>query len=243
MLRLRQRSRIFGLFKSTEVVEIVEDGGHVVGVQTQEGFHLEESGQVGLTGQVMDSVHGGSLAGAIVRISGTELLDTTDANGWFEIPGVRRGDYLLAFSHPVLDTLRMPDPSRFVQVPAADRVTLLGVPSRSTVLRSVCPEQDPRWTRGVLWGTVTDAHGPSAGAVIRVAFGSNELQGGGRMTTDESGTFTICNVPPRTMTVEASKGILKEVVTLRMPENGFLRLDLHLARTTNPGPAERRVYR
>ncbi|MGD2122959.1 MAG: hypothetical protein PVJ76_14495, partial [Gemmatimonadota bacterium] len=41
--------------------------------------------------------------------------------------------------------------------------------------------------------------------------------------TDESGTFLFCNVPSGEMTIEASIGSLREVFTIRMPENGFLR--------------------
>ena len=228
MPRFRERRRILGLFRSTEIHEIVEEGGQVVDVRTEGGFRLTETHRGELVGEVLDSIHGTLLAGAVVRISGTNWQDTTDVAGKFQIRDVGRGDYLVAFSHPFLDTLGIPDPSRKVQAPT-DQPVLLGVPSRATVLRSFCPGFSAASIRGVLWGVAQDGTGPVSGVKVEVSFELNGVPNRGAAITGDTGSFRFCEVPPGEITVRATKGDLIRSITLSMPEKGFVRLDIDIA--------------
>src|SRR4051812_48823639 len=59
----------------------------------------------GVLGIAVDSIHGGPLVGATVRISDLGRETTTDAKGYYRIDSVPPGQYRISLHHPLLDTL------------------------------------------------------------------------------------------------------------------------------------------
>lgn len=59
-----------------------------------------------ITGRVFEGATGRSLQGAIVRVAGTTVMDTTDADGRFTLSGVPPGRVAVEFDYVGLDPLR-----------------------------------------------------------------------------------------------------------------------------------------
>ena len=227
MPRFREGRRLFGLLRDTEVVEIVEEGGRVLEVRTRGGLPLTEEDEEELAGLVVDSIHGGSpLAGAVVRLSGLPVSDTTGAGGRFHLAGLPAGAHLVTMSHPLLDTLGAGEPARAVSLPV-DRPVRLAVPSRETVFRLTCPGLSTASRSGVLWGTVSVPGVPVDGLPMELRYiPLRGREGSTEITTDEEGFYRVCGVPAGEITIEVPLPDRTITRTLVMPEKGFVRVDL-----------------
>ncbi len=113
-----------------------------------------------IRGEVFDSLAGGRLEGANVRVRGTGLGTTTDRRGRFRLDSVPAGRVVLLVDHPALDSAGLSDLPTGVAV-AAGRTTQvrLAVPSLRTLSGAACG-RDPgpaSGDSGIVFGAVRDA--------------------------------------------------------------------------------------
>ena len=165
-----------------------------------------------LAGAVLDSASGDGLAGARVRLLGTGLEVTTDANGRFAIPGVLLGSYELDVHTASLDSLNT---SRRLPVSFAEGDARLEVrvPSVRQVIGSICGAAAGRGdSTGILIGRVGLRDSPTVANAVVVAEWTAPSQAGHVAAPDmgaslgrrvevhaaPNGAFRICGLPVNT---------------------------------------------
>lgn len=192
-----QQVEAYALHETTsEVLELHVAGGTRPLVRADSG----RSGA--LAGEVYDSVHARPLAAARVYLSGTVYAATADADGRFRIAGVPAGRYVVAFDHPVMDSL----PARPAPVEAAvpaggEAAVVLAVPGAGELRRRACPADRPGVRHPVVFGRVRGADGL---VVVRVIW--QEIEGQAPRLTirqqamdvpvDVGGRFVVCTPLP-----------------------------------------------
>jgi hypothetical protein len=157
-----------------------------------------------VAGMVVDSLRGGSLRGALVRIEPGVREVTTDANGMFVLDSIAPGQHRVRILHPILDTIGVALVTPEFTVTAGQRWSIdVGVPSARTLLDLLCPRpqllrgpgavigfvRDPDTDAVIDSATVslvyvrTDATGFIADTIVRTA------------VPDAAGRFRICGLP------------------------------------------------
>lgn len=158
-----------------------------------------------LDGIVVDSVRGGALRRAAVRIAGTSRFAFTDSLGRFRVDSVPTGSHNVELFHDVLDTLGVrvyTPPVEFA--PGATVEIALGVPSARTIIGAKCRSSAD--DAGAIFGVVLDAEReePVPGAEVRLSWVelSVDRESGIRYepqrrttTTDGEGRFRFCYLP------------------------------------------------
>ena len=157
-----------------------------------------------LAGVVVDSVRGGPLRGAAVRVEGTQRFAFTDSLGRYLVAGVPEGRHSVELYHELLDTLGVRVFTPPLDFSAGVTVTLaLGVPSPATIIRAKC--RSSASDAGAVFGVVLDADSeePLADAEVQISW--TELSVGREVisyqpqqrtaTTDASGRFRLCYLP------------------------------------------------
>ncbi|MCE9578785.1 MAG: SusC/RagA family TonB-linked outer membrane protein [Deltaproteobacteria bacterium] len=174
----------------------------VVAIYLQKKTPLPPATRV-ISGLVRDGATNAPLAGAIVKVQGTELGATTDDDGVFVIPSVAAADVVL-------------------EIAAADHnATVTTVPSTASSTRvALAPTTPPpppvetpvAPTSRTVRGKVTeDASGdPVPGAAVTLVGTTNTV------LTDETGAFAIEGVPLTDVSLAVEAGGFK-TVTLRAP--------------------------
>lgn len=158
-----------------------------------------------LRGVVVDSVHGGELAGATISVQGTAVLVFTDSLGRYRADSVPAGEYRVALFHPLLDTIGIvvvSPPTRFA---AGDTVELdLAIPSAATIVAAKCGRGDGASAAAL--GQVLDAITGQPVEGARVILGWVEMavsrETGFRndpkqrvAVSDTEGHFELCGLP------------------------------------------------
>ncbi|MGW8266804.1 MAG: carboxypeptidase regulatory-like domain-containing protein [Longimicrobiales bacterium] len=236
---------------------IREVGGEVARVEDQGGRIVLQAERATLSGVVLDETGIEPLAGATVRIVGTQSSAVTGPDGSFTLPGLSEGVYAVGFSHPSLPTLAgFPEPVE-VELESGRVVSVRMVaPSPTQILAAACGDEEPPEGSTVLTGLVTDGETgePIPGAVVRVLWtgyrfrGTGVARGGeGRFQTlmamqgeglqgqtDASGRYLACTVPgDHPLRVEAEMDNLSsEILSVRIPpETEFFQQDLSILRS------------
>jgi Carboxypeptidase regulatory-like domain len=157
-------------------------------------------------GTVVDSIRGGYLIGAVVRVNGTSLAAMTDSLGRFRIDDVSPGSHQLELIHPLLDTLGMVLKTPSMSFKAGEIGSIrLSIPSASTVVAAKCPaaarSAGPAAAIGMVLEADTDA--PAVGA--RVSLDWVDIEAIGKAfrrspqkrtaTVQSDGSFRICGLP------------------------------------------------
>lgn len=118
-----------------------------------------------LVGTIYDSLIGGGLPGAVVRVEGTHDSVVTDGSGRFELAVRASGDQTVVVVHPKLGLLR-DVPRRQVLLSLSDTTTVsFATPSLQTFVRAYCGP--PRERAGVVGLTFGPDSVPAAGLDIR----------------------------------------------------------------------------
>lgn len=212
-----------------------------------------------VSGVAVDSVRGGFLRGAIVRIAGQGLNSTTDSAGRFRIQNIPAGEYRLEVIHPLLDTLGifLQTPEREAK-PGDSSFIILAIPSPSTLAERKCSAADRKLGSAMILGTVFDAdtEDPSVGAKVWIDWTDYALGGKSVRATPQirssivgsDGRFRICGVPDDLVAgVTTARGrdttaALQVNLTAGLAIVSFhLSRDDSLARSDSPGNAARRV--
>ncbi|MBA3853195.1 MAG: hypothetical protein C0503_02205 [Gemmatimonas sp.] len=176
----------------------------------------ELQAQARIDGVLIDSTRSlAPLANAEVVLMADGRRATTDGRGRFTFSDVPAGVQRVAYAALWMDSVGVPVVVREVAVPANGRVRVaLSTTARSTLERQACGTSlEP--DIGLLVGEVRDALGglPAAAVVVearwterRLGRGLNEVHAVATVdTTDDSGRYALCGVPPNVgVTVSAS---------------------------------------
>lgn len=188
---------------------------------------LAQASTGSVQGVVYDSLTSRPLAGAMVEVSGTTQMVTTDKQGRFRIDSLSPGSHRVSFSAIELDSIGLFGFAREVQVRAnaTERVTL-ATPSFRTMYAQLCaPIEKPVRDSAIVFGTVTNA---ATGARVDSArvqfswFGVVTDKRGVRMEetarearSGSNGDYGICGLPSdlslttRALTKDAASGIVQ----------------------------------
>ncbi|MBA3657745.1 MAG: hypothetical protein H0W69_10385, partial [Gemmatimonadaceae bacterium] len=158
-------------------------------------------------GAVVDSLHGGWLAGAEVTITGSTTVALTDSLGRFRFDSVSPGIKQVGVFHPLLESLGISLGSHPFKIGSDSiGVLMLGVPSARSLLRQLCNVRTGEKTSGVMMGRVIDPDlgTPVQGSRVTFRWTDYEVKRRKRLNlapqtvvsvTDESGTFKACGLP------------------------------------------------
>lgn len=192
------------------VHRIREEGGEVREIASVTGDVIARSGTATLVGRVQDEEAGAPLAGALVRLSGTDHRATTDDHGRFELPDLPTGSYTVTFEHPTLTRYQVtPEPTTVALSAGRTESLDLVLPGdfRLTRLRQRCAAAGPDTAlapdTGIIAGEVRNARTgePLRGVTVRVLWeryalevGVREHRHGVEARTDRGGGFLVCGV-------------------------------------------------
>jgi len=156
-----------------------------------------------LQGFVIDSVHNGPLAKAVVLVEGASRQTMTDIDGRFIIDSIHAGQHRIMVLSPVLDTLglsmRTP-PYTFT----ADKTNELdlSIPSPERIATAICPSAQRMRGPAAMVGFVRDpdTKEPAIGSKVQLVYYEADLIGRKQMrqreaTVDSSGLYKICGLP------------------------------------------------
>ncbi|HEU4642010.1 MAG TPA: carboxypeptidase regulatory-like domain-containing protein, partial [Gemmatimonadaceae bacterium] len=153
----------------------------------------------------------------------------------FVLDSVPEGTYQIGFFHPTLDSLGITPPTRTVSVRRGDSVFVeLGVPSMTTIVRAICPDNATGADKGLLLGSVRDAAtdapiggahvvlmwtGLSVGntAVVKVPQAVN-------VPTSADGFYRACGLPADTRVMAQARVPGKQQsgwIEVKVPGNGL----------------------
>jgi hypothetical protein len=191
-----------------------------------------KAGRATILGLVVDSLHGGYLVGAEVMVEGQANTVVTDSTGRFEVGGLMPGTYRVGIFHPVLDTLGIALATRRFHVgPDSASITVLGVPSATTLVAQWCPSRANAEGNSAVVGQVVDPESrrPVAGADVSLSWADftsdkkKKIQMTPRVlraTTDTLGKFRLCGLPSALeANLEAKRGSLRtSEVTIALGE-------------------------
>lgn len=171
-----------------------------------------------LHGVAVDSLRGGLLDGALIRVAGTTRMGVTDSLGRFRIDSVPAGSHSVELFHSLLDTLGMrvrTEPVTF----GADSLVLLviGIPSGLTIVGAKCGTAAT--DQGAIMGMIlsADTDQPLAGVNVRLSwtrlsvgeFGVREEPHQNVVLSDAGGRYKFCGLPNElaaTLSAERSRG-------------------------------------
>jgi hypothetical protein len=183
----------------------------------------EPTGAGIVTGSVYDSIARVVLRGAFVQYVGADdslrsrgYSARTDSSGRYVIRDIPPGRYLAGF-FTTDDTLGIETGPRVVDVRAGEQLVNLATRSPSTVIRSMCPQNEPADSAGLLIGHVRDADADEAvvDATVVLEWSETVIEGTSmrqriaRLTdqTRGPGWFAICGAPSDALlTAFAAKG-------------------------------------
>lgn len=157
-----------------------------------------------IRGTVIDSLHGGLLAGALVRVDNGPREAITDQYGQYHIDSVPPGQHRLVVIHPLLDTLGVSLVTPTMTFGAGDQhVVDLAVPSGETLVGIFCPPARRALGPGALVGNVRDADTEAAAEGAKVSLLWYESDPLGLKKTPrvreaiigKEGTYRICGLP------------------------------------------------
>lgn len=157
-----------------------------------------------LQGFVLDSIHDGGLANAVIIVEGTGRTGVTAPDGRFRVDSVPVGKHRIMVMHPLLDTLgvvmRTPDPFDFkTGVNPLD----LSLPSGERLASVFCTPAQRQRGPALMLGFVRDPdnNGPAIGAKVSLVYQGTDIIGRKQpstvreMAVDSTGLYRICGLP------------------------------------------------
>jgi len=190
--------------------------------------------RLALSGTVVDSMSGGTIAGARLRLNGTSALGTTDSRGRFVLPGVLFGEYTMEVRTSSLDSVNAAHqiPVMFTDSSAS---IVLRVPNATQLLSLVCGGRQLEWP-GIVVGSVGSGgdSGPPRNAKVIAEWTQAFMPTGAQAVervgsrrqslathTDSNGTFRLCGVPvDNPISLTAGDGGGAAPVIVRIPPKG-----------------------
>ena len=160
-----------------------------------------------LQGFVVDSIHDGGLAKAVVIVEGTGRQAVSQADGRYRIDSIPMGKHGIMVMHPVFDTLGLGAAVRYGQMTFSQPEQTFDpfVPSGERVASVLCTPAMRNLGPAVMVGLVRDpdTQGPAAGAKVQLVYTPADPIGLGRKMpprvreaqVDSVGFYHICGLP------------------------------------------------
>jgi hypothetical protein len=199
-----------------------------------------------ITGTVWDSTMGHPLALTMVQAVRADSPSVVrvvraDERGVFVVDSLDAATYLVAPTHPRLDSLGIEQLVRRVVVKAgAETRTRLTVPSARTLTERMCGASATRGQLGYARGIIRDAarNRGAARGTVRAEWRELTLGASGvarqspsvEVDSDEQGAFVLCGVPQGSIvrvTVRTAAAV-SGVAELTVPPNGILLRDFYV---------------
>lgn len=154
-------------------------------------------------GIVIDSLLGGPLPGATVRIAPLGRSATTDSSGRFIIDSVKSGEWPITFRHPALDSLGARELGANVRVFAgATAVVTLATAAFESARNRFCADTPDSLSETLAYGAVRTADGGRVRVDVSVSWVSTSMAserprpGTVRTVSDGGGqSWTACGIP------------------------------------------------
>jgi hypothetical protein len=240
------------------VHRIREEGGEVTEVGGTAGEVFRRSETATLTGRVYDEEAGSPLAGAVVRVEGTDHTARADDDGRFTIPDLHAGRYAVTFRHPTIGRYGIESAPVHVDARPGDPLTADLVVERGfreARLRERCAGVDPETAgapeAGIVVGEVRNARTgePLRNALLQVYWDTFAVdvafwryRDGLALRTDRDGAFVACGVPlDRAVRIEvegAARDAVGRETVVRLQELGrsytFITIRSNPARAPQP---------
>lgn len=196
-----------------------------------------------ISGTAVDSLRGGYLGDAVVRVNGTSRATTTDSLGRFRIDSIAPGTRQLEILHPLLDTLGLSLKTGAMDLHPGDNGRIvLAIPSAATIISRKCTAAERRVGPAAAFGMVLDADTDAPAVGAQVSLDWLDLESSGNTFTkvprrrtaavQSDGSFRICGLPPdfsanaiasrgseQTSVVGVNFAPLLAMVTLFLPGN------------------------
>lgn len=161
----------------------------------------ERTGRI--RGVVIDSLLGATLPGAEVRVARLNRTVVTDSTGRFMFDAVPAGEWMVAFRHPSLDSLKIIDPGTPVRVFAgASAPVTLATPAFEAIRDRFCGETPDSLSPTVAFGSVHAADGSRVRINVSVSWmlgrtsSGNARPGSVRTSVEgESQIWVACGIP------------------------------------------------
>ncbi len=199
-----------------------------------------------ISGVVFDSLAGRPLSDALVQLvnadslSGAAPTTVSDGLGRYAFEGVRAGRYLLGFMHPLLDSIGVDPKPREIRVDGSGAVQRdLATPSARTLRIGLCGAAAVADSDALIIGVVRHAtdRRPMDSVIVVAQWVEMVIERGGfnrsrasrQVRTQQTGWFAMCGAPSGgTVLLSAARGTDSiEALELELPNDGFLRRDLH----------------
>jgi hypothetical protein len=227
---------------------VTEDGrpSHLVGTQESSGHVVEVLGLAhapaapapagAVRGRVLATATNAPLGNVLVYLNGTSHVDTTSADGWFDLLDIAPGRYHLAWYHPELIRGDAALPSLPIELLAGGDTTVVLRVDLPPALAAGCATADG----GAVWGRVTErsTHTPLPGAVVELRGPTGSM---GSVRTDTEGAYRFCGLGPGRYRVAAryleAAPVMEEV---NLVATAAPRLNLAVALAA-PGQARGRI--
>jgi hypothetical protein len=171
-----------------------------------QGTPPASSSQLGvLQGFVIDSIHDGGLANAVVIVQGTGRQGTTQADGRYRIDSIPMGKHSVMVMHPVFDTLGLGAVVRYQDLDFSQPVSNFDpvVPSGERIAAALCTPAQRQRGPALMMGFVRDpdTNGPATGAKVSLVYTTVDIIGRKQPATlrevpvDSTGFYHICSLP------------------------------------------------
>ena len=227
------------------VVGFEEEGGEVLKVYALDGGTVYARGRAALSGVVFDSTTGRGLAGAYVRLIGTDYVTITAADGSYWLTDLAEGRYTVTFQHPRAAFIGLADEQDVDLEEGAEARADLALPSPPVIVERLCRNPALAREQGLLLGTVRGAAGDSlvGGASIRVVWQGQDERGVRRIraaevVTDSRGVYRVCVPRAAPLSLEVTvDGVLRTAVPAMFGGNALKVLDVELPEREPDRPA------
>ena len=243
--------------RALRIIGTHEEGGEIMAARVASDDAAMISRHA-VRGIVFDSIRGITLEGARVYLSGTQFTARSGAGGRFVLDSVPRGEYLIAFEHPRLDSLPAYPHPVAVTVDSTTRPVELATPSLKSIISERCTKEQLKLaleatrdttvrSRGLLYGNVSSVLGPVTGAHVEVSWqliSAGSGVGGVELNrisatplrfeteTDERGNYTLCGMATdrRLVFTVRNGGRILQRDTIAFWHHGLRRQDILLRR-------------
>lgn len=221
---------------SGPILQGVALGGGQVSRVSRRGTLIYEGQGAGIALQLVRPDSEASVAGALVKLDGTDYAWRADSSGLVKASPVLDGHYRAQVATAEMLALGAEPIERdLVIAPGRTKIDTMSVPSSRDVVRNACGSDAARQGLSALVGVVRDSAGrPAAGrAVLLSWFGGATIVGNrlietkGRTTAgtvaDDAGIWHACDVPRgRSITVRAQGDDGQGVADVVVPEGRWM---------------------
>ncbi len=217
------------------IVGIQEDGGEVIKVYASDGRTIYARGRATVAGTVFDSTTGTGLAGAFVRLQGTEFVTISEVDGSYWLTDLPEGDFVVTFEHPRSALLGLADEKEVDLKEGTQLNADLAIPAPKVLVERVCRAATAGERDGLIVGRIRDVALDTvvAGARVKVVWLENveagQVVSWAEVITDSVGVYRACVPKSAALSVEVTvDGVLEAAVPAMFGERVIHVLDVEI---------------